>query len=121
MKEWRTIIFSNEASIIVSTKRGQQNISRTVEEKYYPDCIERQYNNYSEAMFWGSFTYDHKGPCHIYYLETEAEKEEYLRIIQQINDDEIKAECREAFERQERMKEIKWVEEGRRPPARRAT
>jgi hypothetical protein len=38
-----------------------------------------------------------------------------------MNDDEIEAECREAFERRERMKEIKWAEEGRRPPARRAT
>jgi hypothetical protein len=72
-------------------------------------------------MFWGSFTYDHKGRCYIYYPETEAEKEEYLRIIQQINNDEIEAECREAFERRERIKEIKWAEEGRRPPARRAT
>jgi hypothetical protein len=50
-------------------------------------------------MFWGSFTYDYKGPCYIYYLETEAEKEEYLRIIQQMNNDEIEAECREAFKR----------------------
>ena len=40
------------------------------EERYHPDCIERKYNNYLKAMFWACFTYDHKGPCHIYYLET---------------------------------------------------
>ena len=68
--EWRTIIFSDEASIIVSTKRSQQNLSRTITEQYYPDYIERWYSNYLEAMFWGCFTYDHKGPCHIYYPET---------------------------------------------------
>jgi hypothetical protein len=52
LEEWRKVIFSNEASIIVSTKRGQQNISRIVnEDRYHPNCIERRYNNYSEAMF----------------------------------------------------------------------
>ena len=72
-------------------------------------------------MFWGYFTYDFKGPCYIYYLETEEETEEYSRTIQQLNDNEIEAECRQAFERQERIKDIKWAEEGRRLPARRAS
>lgn len=76
IEEWRKVIFSDEASIIVSVKRGMQNISRLVgdEERHYPDCIERRYNNYTEAMFWGCFTYDCKGPCHIYYKETEEQK-----------------------------------------------
>jgi hypothetical protein len=53
LEEWRRVIFSDEASIIVSTKRRQQNISRTVseDERYHTNCIERRYNNYSEAMF----------------------------------------------------------------------
>jgi hypothetical protein len=73
LEEWRKVIFSDEASIIVSAKRGMQNISRIMgdEERYHPDCIERRYNNYTEAMFWGSFTYDCKRPCHIYYKEIE--------------------------------------------------
>jgi hypothetical protein len=51
------------------------------EERYHPDCIETRYNNYLEAMFWACFTYDHKGPCHIYYPETPeqmAENEERM-------------------------------------------
>ena len=44
-------------------------------ERYHPDYIKRRYNNYTEAMFWGYFTYDAKGPCHIYYKETEEQKE----------------------------------------------
>lgn len=76
LEEWRKVIFSDEASIIVSAKRGQQIISRVVgeEERYHPDCIERRYNNYSEAMFWACFTCDYKGPCHIYYPETPKQK-----------------------------------------------
>ena len=60
LEEWRRIIFSDEASIIVSAKHGQQNISRFTEERYYKDCIEQRYNNYSEAMFWECFTYNYK-------------------------------------------------------------
>jgi hypothetical protein len=64
------VIFSDEALIIISVKRGIQNISWFSDERFYPDCIEQRYNNYSEAMFWGCFTYDYKGPCYIYYPET---------------------------------------------------
>lgn len=70
LDDWRLFIFSDEASVIVLAKRGQQNISRLPDERYHKDCIERRYNNYLEAMFWGCFTYDFKGPCHIYYPET---------------------------------------------------
>jgi hypothetical protein len=51
LKEWRKVIFSDEASIIVSAKRGMQNISRFIDERYHPNYIERRYNNYMEAMF----------------------------------------------------------------------
>ena len=53
IEEWRKVIFSNEASIIVSVKRSIQNILRLIgdEERYYPDYIKRRYNNYLEAMF----------------------------------------------------------------------
>jgi hypothetical protein len=99
------VIFSDEAVIIVSAKHSQQNILRFSDEKYYPDYIEQRYNNYSEAMFWGCFIYDHKGPCYIYYLETEEQKEHNEELIKELNDNEIKAECREAFAKQEREKE----------------
>ena len=72
LEEWRKVIFSDEAAIVISAKRGMQNVSRVLgEDRYHPDCIERRYNNYTEAIFWGCFTYDFKGPCHIYYKETE--------------------------------------------------
>jgi hypothetical protein len=115
------VIFSDEASIIVSAKRGQQKISRFPSERYYPDCIERHFNNYSEAMFWGCFTYDYKGPCHIYYPETEAQKETNQKEIEKINKEEIEAKCRMTFNLQEREKERKWDEKGQKWPAKRAS
>ena len=53
LEEWRKVIFSDEASIIISAKRGMQNISRMVGdlERYYPNYFKRRYNNYTEAMF----------------------------------------------------------------------
>lgn len=123
LEEWRKVIFSDEASIIVSIKRGQQKISRMVgeEERYHPDCIERRYNNYSEAMFWACFTYDYKGPCYIYYPETHEQKAYNKEEIERLNEEEIMAEAQAAFEEQEREKERKWDEKGQRWPTNRAT
>jgi hypothetical protein len=123
LEEWRKVIFSDEASIIVSAKRGMQNISRIVgdKERYHPDCIERRHNNYSEAMFWGSFTYDYKGPCHVYLKETEEQRAEYMERIEKLNDEEIIAECRADFEAQEREKERQLDEKGQKWPKKRAS
>lgn len=49
-------------------------------ECYDPTVIRRRYKNASEFMFWGCFSYDAKGPCHIYDPENavsakKAEKE----------------------------------------------
>jgi hypothetical protein len=123
LEEWRKVIFSDEALIIVSAKRGQQNISRMVgdEERYHPDCIERRFNNYSEAMFWACFTYDYKGPCHIYYPETEEQKKDNEDKIEKLNKDEIEEEAQAAFDKQEREKERKWDDKGQKWPKKRAS
>jgi len=68
--EWSKVVFLDEASILVGEHRGPQNISYTPQERYHKDVIEKRYNNYSEAMFWGCCSYNYKGPCYIYYLET---------------------------------------------------
>jgi hypothetical protein len=49
--------------------------------------------------------YDFKGPCHIYYKETEEQKEEFTENIDKLNKEEIKEEARAAFDAQEREKE----------------
>jgi hypothetical protein len=90
-----------------------QNVSRVLgEDRYYPDYIKRWYNNYTEAIFWGSFIYNFKGLCHIYYKETEEQKESNEAEIDRINEEEVEVECRVAFDAQEREKERKWDEKG---------
>jgi hypothetical protein len=121
LEEWRKVIFSDEAAIVVSTGRGMQNVSRFSDERFHKDCIDQRYNNYSEAMFWGCFTYDFKGPCHIYYPETESQKADNADLVEQLNINEIEAECRKAFDEQEREKERKWDEKGQKWPKNRAS
>jgi hypothetical protein len=36
-------------------------------------------------MFWGCYSYDYKGPCHIYRAETKAEKKEAEKEINKLN------------------------------------
>ena len=71
-----------------------QNLSQTQDERYYPDVIKQRYIKYSEAMFWGCFSYNYKGPCHIYYRETAEQKVNYEAQIQRLNDEEIEAKGR---------------------------
>jgi hypothetical protein len=51
LNDWKRVVFSDEASILVGEHRGQHLISRVPEDRNHPDCIEVRYNNYSEAMF----------------------------------------------------------------------
>ena len=114
--EWSKVVFSDKASILVGEHRGLQNLSRTLDERYYLNVIERRYNNYLEAMFQGCFSYDYKGPCHIYYKETEEQKIFYKEKIQQNNDKEIKAKAQAKFNRIQAEKEEKWRLKGKKQP-----
>lgn len=59
-------------------------------------------------MFWGCFTYNHKGPCHIYYKETAEQKAHYEEQMARLNKDEIEAEGQEVFRQQNEDIEEKW-------------
>jgi hypothetical protein len=67
-------------------------------------------------MFWGCFSYDYKGPCYIYYKETEEQKIFYKEKMQQNNDKEIEAEARAEFDRIQAEKEEEWRLKGRKKP-----
>jgi hypothetical protein len=72
-------------------------------------------------MFWACFTYDFKGPCHIYYKETEEQKEEFAENVDKLNEEEIEEEARAAFDAQEREKERIWDKKGKKWPNNRAS
>jgi hypothetical protein len=72
-------------------------------------------------MFWACFTYDFKGPCHIYYPETDEQKAKNEEKMECLNEEEIMEEARAAFKEQEKEKERKWDEKGQKWPKNRAT
>jgi hypothetical protein len=85
LDNWKRVVFSDEASILVGEHCRQHLISCIPEDRNHPDCIEVRYNNYSKAMFWGYFSYNFKGPCYVYYPETAKEKKYYQSIIDAYN------------------------------------
>jgi len=52
---------------------------------------------YSEFMFWGCFTYDFKGPCHIWQTEKAVEKKAAMKDIELMNL-AVEQEAKEAWE-----------------------
>ena len=60
-------------------------------------------------MFWGCFTYNHKGPCHIYYPKTADQKQTYKDAVKILNKEELEAKCQAEFAQQEKDKEAKWT------------
>ena len=47
-------------------------------------CIRRRWKGHSEFMFWGCFSYDKKGPFHIWKAESTKEKKaakEELKLL----------------------------------------
>jgi hypothetical protein len=52
---------------------------------FLEEVTRKRWKGYSEFMFWGCFSYDHKGPCHIWKPETAAEKAQALEEIEAWN------------------------------------
>ena len=61
--------------------------SGVLQVKHLFEAVRERQKEYSEFMFWGCFTYDKKGPCHIWTPETKQEKEEAQKAIESMNKD----------------------------------
>jgi hypothetical protein len=55
--------------------RGRRRVWRKANEVFHHYVIRQQWKGFSEFMFWGSFSYYEKGPCHIWKPETAAKKQ----------------------------------------------
>lgn len=66
LADWKKVIWSDETSILLHHGRGSWRIWRRTNERTLRSCIRERWKGFSEFMFWGCFTYDFKGPCHIY-------------------------------------------------------
>ena len=74
LDDWKNVIWSDETSVVLGSRRGRRFQWRTPNEKYAQTCIRSIWKGCSEFMFWGCFSYEKKGPFHIWKPETAAEK-----------------------------------------------
>ena len=66
-------IFSDETSVQMGAVRGKRHVWRKKDETFHPHVVTR-WKGFSEFMRWSYFSYDEKGPYHIWEDETPAEK-----------------------------------------------
>lgn len=85
LEDWKNVIWSDETSVILGHRRGSVRLWRTPEEAYEKSTVRRRWKGFSEFMFWGCFSYDKIGPCHIWEPETSAMKKEAAKEIEELN------------------------------------
>lgn len=85
LEDWKNVIWSDETAVTMGGQRGRIRVWRLQSEAYNQHCIRRRWKGFKQFMFWGCFSYDKKGPCHIWEDETEKEKKESIEWIIQKN------------------------------------
>lgn len=83
--DWKRVIFSDETSVVLGHRRGGYRVWRQADERHAKSVIRPRWKGYSEFMFWACFSYDRKGPCHIYTAETKKEKDEAAKETEALN------------------------------------
>ena len=66
-------------------------------------------------MFWNCFSYDFKGPCHVYHPETTDEKTKYKKMMDDHNAAQMSA-IQEEWDRLQAADAMKWIALGRKKP-----
>ena len=95
LEDWKRVIWSDETLVIMGHRRGAVKIWSRNHEAVESTCIRRRWKGVQEFMFWASFSYDKKGPCHIYMQETAQEKklaEKEVERMNQLREPDLKAE-----------------------------
>jgi len=86
LDDWKKVIWTDETSVVLSHRRGSYRVWRTSKERVVKSCIRERWKGYSEFMFWGSFSYDKKGPFHIWRPETARERKEVDKELEELNE-----------------------------------
>lgn len=85
LKQWKRVIWSDETSVLLGQRRGATRVWRRSNEGFLMSNIRRRWKKYSEFMWWSCFSYDRKGPYHIWRPETKAEKAAAIREVEALN------------------------------------
>jgi transposase len=105
LEDWKNVIWTDETSVCLGHRRGSVRVWRTKQDRYDPTVVRPRWHSASEFMFWGCFTYDKKGLCHIWKLETAQEKKKAKAEIDQMNH-ELEPELRRNWELETGMRRM---------------
>lgn len=114
LEDWKSVIWSDETSIMLGQRRGKQRVWRRASEAFTRSTIRERWKGFSEFMFWGCFTYDFKGPCHIWKAQSATDGKEAEKIINDWNraiENKVKADWEE---QQKKRREAYRLRYGRR-------
>ena len=95
LEDWKNVIWTDETSVVLNQRRGKIRVWRRSNEQFTQSNIRRRWKGACEFMWWSCFSYDKKGPYHVWKPETKAEKkkaEEELKALNDRNEPELKAE-----------------------------
>lgn len=85
IEDWKRVIWSDETSVVCGFRRGGYRVWRLPSERFVKSCIRPRWKGFSEFMFWGCFSYDLKGPCHIWKAETKCERKIADQELEAVN------------------------------------
>lgn len=87
LEDWRNVIWTDETSVVIGSRRGNRTrIWRRANEIYAKKCCRPRWKRFCEFMFWGCFSYDHKGPMHCWKPETPKQKKEAEEELAELNE-----------------------------------
>ena len=83
LEDWKNATWTDETSVVLGHRRGS-------DEAFNNTVIRRRWKGFSDFMFWGCFSYDRKGPCHIWKTQTVAQRKkdnlELARLNEQLEE-----------------------------------
>ncbi|KAJ6262080.1 hypothetical protein Dda_0017 [Drechslerella dactyloides] len=85
LEDWKQVIWSDETSVVLGQRRGSYKLWRQPHERYHSDIVSARWHKANEFMFWGCYTWDAIGPCHIWEPETKEQKKAAKKAIAAMN------------------------------------
>ncbi len=85
LEDWKNVIWTDETGVVLGHRRGGYKLWRTPEERVDLTAIRERWKGYQEFMFWDSFSYNKKGPFHIWLPETAQEKKAAAADLEEMN------------------------------------
>jgi hypothetical protein len=85
LEDFKRVIWIDETSVVLGVRRGGRRVWRKANDSVAKRNVRPRWKGASEFMFWGSFSYNKKGPCYIWKIETAAEKKTSIATLKAMN------------------------------------